>query len=160
MDITISEIAVTPMEIFKIKVKEKIQQAALEYLNKEKSGHSKVLHISHLEMEMQDYLKPNQITIHEAKAIFQLRCRMLDVRVNFSGSYTDLNCPLCKKKEDSQKHLLECEKLVVEGEIARNILEYNDLFGEDLNPKIEVARIILSRYKNRKKIMRNAKVPR
>ena len=141
-------------------MKEKIQQAALEYLNKEKSGHSKVLHISHLEMEMQDYLKPNRITIQEAKAIFQLRCRMLDVRVNFSGSYTDLNCPLCKKKEDSQKHLLDCEKLVVKGEIARNVLEYIDLFGEDLNPKIEVARIILSRYKTRKKIMKNAKVPR
>ena len=81
---------------------------------------------------------------------------MLDVRVNFSGSYTDLNSPLCNKKEESQKHLY----LIVRGEIARNVLEYNDLFGEDLNPKIEVARIILSRYKNRKKIMKNAKVPR
>ena len=31
MDVTISDIAGTPMEIFKSKVKEKIQQAALEY---------------------------------------------------------------------------------------------------------------------------------
>jgi hypothetical protein len=51
-------------------------KSALEYLNRLKSKHSKVLHIPHTTWRMQSYLKPNQITISEAKFIFLVRCLM------------------------------------------------------------------------------------
>ena len=90
-------------------------------------------------MRMQDYLSPNEIGIHEAKFIFHLRTRMIDVRTNFSGSYVDLRCPLCKREEDTQKHLLECSKLNVENDLVSSLPTYCDIFSEKLELKVGVA---------------------
>ena len=65
-------------------VKKACDKKALEFLNKKKEGHSKVLHLSHPNWEQQPYLKPNQmVSIDEAKFIFLLRTRMLDIKTNY-----------------------------------------------------------------------------
>ena len=108
-------------------------------------------------MKMQEYFSPNVITIQEAKFLFLIRCRMLEVRNNFSGSYSDLICPLCRLCEDSQNHLLECSKLAEEGELVTKIPEYDYLFSGNLMQKVEVARTIIAKYKMRRKLLKEAK---
>ena len=157
MDMRLCDIANTKTEKFKEMVKKNIQQAALNYLNKEKSNHNKVKHIPHNEMKIQDYLSPNELTIDEAKCLFITRSRMLEVRTNYSGSFNDLRCPLCKLSEDTQQHLLECPTLHEQGEVVTKTIKYSDLFSTELNTKITVARIIKSKYEKRKKILRNNK---
>ena len=66
---------------------EKIEGEALRYLNCEKDKHSKVKHMSHKKMEMQDYLSPNNLSNDDSKLIFLLRSRMLDVKCNHKGKY-------------------------------------------------------------------------
>ena len=65
------------------------------------------------ELAMQDYLKPNVSTIDESKFTFAARSRMIDLRCNYKGQYSDSDvlCPLCGKEEDNQPHLLVCEEL-------------------------------------------------
>ena len=157
MDMRLCDIAKTKTEKFKEMVKKNIQQAALNYLNKEKSNHNKVKHIPHNEMKIQDYLSPNELTIDEAKCLFITRSRMLEVRTNYSGSFNDLRCPLCKLSEDTQQHLLECPTLHEQGEVVTKTIKYSDLFSPELNTKITVARIIKSKYEKRKKILRKNK---
>ena len=144
-------------ETFKKVVNEKVKEAALKYLNEEKSKHTKVLHIVHNEMKLQEYLSPNEIRIQEAKFLFLIRCRMLEVRNNFSGSYSDLKCPLCKLVEDSQEHLLECPKLTEEEEMVETIPEYNDVFVGNFAQKVEVTRIMISKYKKRRNLIKKEK---
>ena len=67
MDMRLYDIANTDTEKLKEMVKMNIQEAALNYLNKEKSNHNKVKHIPHNEMKIQDYLSPDELTIDEAK---------------------------------------------------------------------------------------------
>ena len=157
LGIEMSDITKKSAEAFKKVVNEKVKKAALKYLNEEKSKHTKVLHIVHNEMKMQEYFSPNVITIQEAKFLFLIRCRMLEVRNNFSGSYSDLKCPLCRLCEDSQKHLLECSKLAEEGELVTKIPEYDDLFSGNLMQKVEVARTIIAKYKMRRKLLKEEK---
>ena len=64
---------------------------------------------------------------------------------------------LCNICEDNQKHLLECDKLVEEGEIVLKNQVYDDIFCENLKPKIEVARIIINRYRKRQKLLKKNK---
>ena len=73
--------------------------SALEYLNAIKAKHSKVLNIPHTTLEMQSYLKPSQITIIEAKFIFLVRTRMLDVKTNFTNKYNDVKYPNCMEED-------------------------------------------------------------
>ena len=68
----LSEIPRIPRESFKNLISEKISVLALNYLNTEKSRHSKVLNLVHRNMKMQEYLSPNDMGIDEAKFLFNL----------------------------------------------------------------------------------------
>ena len=156
IDLEIEEIENIPVETYKDLIRSKIQEGALEYLNNQKSKHSKVLHIMHDKMTMQDYLCPNEINQEEAKFIFQLRTRMVDVKTNYGGRHTDDLCPLCKDEEDTQQHLLVCPHL--DGaEVALRAPDYEDLFREGVQPKIKISRIMHSRYAKRKVLLKKEK---
>ena len=129
LKLTHSEIKHMKKEDLQKVVKAACKVSALQYLNSVKSKHSKVLHIPHPTLDMQPYLKPNHITISEAKFIFSARTRMLDVRSNFKNKYSDLKCPNCKE-EDSQPHLLSCEKLVSQSSIISELPKYENIFNK------------------------------
>ena len=105
-------------------------------------------------MKMQEYLGPNDLGIDEAKFLFQLRTRMIEVRNNYSGSYPDLRCPLCKSEVDTQQHLLECKKLEKEGEIVSSLINYCNIFNGKLEDKANVARILQAKFKLRKNLLK------
>ena len=122
---------------------------ALKALNEEKQKHSKVASINHDEMELQDYLAPNELSTHEARFIFHLRSRMVDLKANFRGKHSDWLCPLCKCDEDSQQHLLVCPELNEEDELVINLPNYNDLFSDNLEDKSNISRILRKRFISR-----------
>ena len=128
----------------------------MKYLNSIKTKHSKVLHIPHTKLDMADYLKPIDITNNEARFLFNLRCRMVDVRTNFEGRYSDRLCPLCAEDDDHQPHLLVCEVLDQAGSIVQNIPVYKNIFEGTLEEKISTSRIIEAKYALRKKILKQS----
>ena len=132
-------------------IKHACAKSALEHLNRVKSTHSKVLHIPHTTWRMQSYLKPNQITISEAKFIFLVRTRMLHLKENFKKKYDDLKCPNCTE-EDTQSHLLSCDKLVSAFSIVQDVPKYSNIFGDDLNEILKVTRIMSENFKMRNKL--------
>jgi hypothetical protein len=132
-------------------IKHACAKSALEHLNRVKSTHSKVLHIPHTTWRMQSYLKPNQITISEAKFIFLVRTRMLHLKENFKKKYDDLKCPNCTE-EDTQSHLLSCDKLVSAFSIVQEVPKYSNIFGDDLNEILKVTRIMSENFKMRNKL--------
>ena len=55
----------------------------------------------HTHPKMADYLKPNNINITQgqAKLIFRLKSKMVDVKANSSRAFNkNINCTLCKKE--------------------------------------------------------------
>ena len=149
--LSIKEIENMSKKAFKNLVKKKEKEASFEYLLIEKSKHSKVAHINYREFGMQDYLQPNASSIQESKFLFMLRCRMIDIRCNYGGKYTDTLCPLCVKGEDSQPHLLVCEKLDENTDIVTDIPEYEEIFQYDLEQKMNTSRILKTQFDKRKK---------
>ena len=75
-------------------VKKAIEIEALKYLTSEKVNHKKVAHISHKKLELQDYLKPTNMSVDEAKFMFLARTRMLDIKTNFKQQFREprLHC--------------------------------------------------------------------
>ena len=143
---------------FESDIRKRIVKDALIYLNHEKASHSKVLHIVHSEMELQDYLSPSSGLVSlEAKFIFMLRTRMLDIKSNYQGKYSNLNCPICDSQQDTQQHLLQCQKLKEENEIVKQMPDYDDLFGANLDSQLMINRIIKLRFQKRNKIVMEIK---
>ena len=157
LGVQVEEIETMSEAKFKALVKEKEKEATLEYLNSEKisKNHTKVMHIMHSELAMQDYLKPNTSTIEESKFTFLARSRMLDVRNNFKGQYThtDTLCPLGCLDEDTQQHLLVCDELNETHSVVSEVPVYEHLFCDTLEKKLNIARILKSQLKKRKKLL-------
>ena len=82
-----------------------VKEKCFEDLEKKKKSHSKVMNIKHERLEMQNYLKSNEIRIklEEAQEIFKMRSRMSEVKTNFKGKYENFQCNLCSTKEDEKE---------------------------------------------------------
>ena len=78
-----------------------------------KGNHSKVKNIEYENISMQKYLKPNrcEMSLADAQLIFRLRCRMTNVKMNLKGAYDNLECTACGLEEETQIHLVNCQKL-------------------------------------------------
>ena len=141
-------------ESFKTFVDEKIENKVLEYLNEKKSMHSKVKHIVHKKLQLQEYLKASfQDNPYIAKVIFHARTRMLNVKANYKNKYlkTNMNCPLGCPILDSQEHLLHCTKIEYNCLVnEKNESKYEDLFSEDSTKQIAIANILRGRLEKRK----------
>ena len=74
-----------------------------------KLNHKKVKKLKHTKKEMADYLEPNyhSIKMSDARLLFQLKTKMVPVKVNDASSFREnLNCILCgnegRIKKDTQ----------------------------------------------------------
>ena len=78
---------------------------------------------------------------------------MVDVKTNYRGSNSTLQRPLCKNEQDKKEHLLTCKKLDDGNDVLTAIPNYRDLFGENLERKVTLARIMQARFKKRKELL-------
>ena len=115
---------------FKKVVKKQIKELALLRLNQKQEGHSKMINLEYTDLEMQEYLKNNQIASNQAKVVFCFRTRMAKYGENFKGGKPTKVCPVCETNTDTQMHSFQCkvlsENLKIEG-------KYMDIFP----PRIE-----------------------
>ena len=97
------------------------------------------------------------MSIDEAKFVFLLRTRMLDIKTNYRNKHSDVMCPLCKSANDDQAHLLVCTELVEGMEIADPFMKYENLFNSNLEELLKVSRLIQMNFKKRKDIISHLK---
>ena len=85
------------------------------------------------------YLDDKRFTPDLANLLFKFRTRMFNVRNNFRNQYrTNLICPLCREREDSQEHLLECRVIV--RKLNGKQYCYKDIFSENLESLFGIAK--------------------
>ena len=154
-------------ESFKIFVDKQLETLALDYLNKIKAKHSKVNHIIHKNLRMQNYLVASkQENTKLSKFIFHARSRMLDVKENFRNRYmntkTTRNCPLDCTELDTQEHLLWCDKIESQDMLSHSYKpKYEDLYGEDCEKQRKISLILMEKITKRKQLIeKNENRPR
>ena len=76
-----------------------------------------------------------------------------------SQTYKSLFCPVCQdaKFEDEQPHLLQCEKLISDSIITKDLPEYEDLFTKDVDKVVVVVRLLKENLGKRRKILKKNK---
>ena len=143
---------------FKNIIKKKIYDKAFQYLIDRKSLHSKVSHIKYNSLQLQDYLKPgnSDISISEMKYIFHLKTRSIDIKQNYKNKYNgNLDCISCLKSSETMRHILECPMLVKNNQLTQTLPDYMQLFGNNLQDKILLSRILKEHMKKRSEFLMN-----
>jgi hypothetical protein len=76
---------------------------------------------------------------------------MVDLKANYQGSHSKLECDLCGKHLDDQESLLSCEKLAGSSRLVANLPQYSDLFCEDVGKQLVISSILEEKFKMRNK---------
>ena len=105
-----NEVMVMSKRKFKNLVKEKIDTAALSYLNEKAAAHSKSRSLMKTKLKCENYIKDKRFTVEEVQLLFMLRSRQFPVKNNYRNKYinTNLLCELCKLEESNEVHLTKC----------------------------------------------------
>ena len=96
-------------------------------------------------LEMQNYLSTLDIDItnEERKAIFLIRNKMyFKIKTHFRNMYENTQCEGCKSEPLTTQHALECKSLIGKNELITYLPHYKDLYGEDEEEQVYIARII------------------
>ena len=89
-------------------LKEKIETAALNFLNDKTSSHSKSAPLMKTKLKCENYIKDRRFIVDEVQLLFMLRSMQFPVKNNnFKNKYrnTNLLCELCKLEECTEVHL-------------------------------------------------------
>ena len=127
---SLTEIANMKIDSFKKKVSAACSKYTFKKLMEEKEKHSKASKLTYQCLTMQNYLTSPKVTEKEAKLLFKIRVRSLNVRNNYKNKYMNdsLLCPLCNQHIDNQENVLLCKEL----NSSQNT-KYDDLFSPDLD---------------------------
>ena len=107
--------------------------------------------IIYKKLEIEPYLKSTKIYPEKAKLLYKLRTHMADVKSNFSRYYFfNLMCPLCENAEDTQEHLLTCEKI---HKTQLNSNNYEAIFSRNIKDQISVLNSLEEALMKRKTIL-------
>ena len=92
-------------------------------------------------LEMQEYLKTNELSLIEKKLLFKFRTRMVEVGHNFGRK---VQCPVCFIAPDNQQHLLSCVRIKVSvPEIFKNTQsKYEDIFSNNIKKMKKVIQLL------------------
>jgi hypothetical protein len=72
-----------------------------------------------------------KMTRHEVSTIFKARTRMLDIKNNFRGKYTDIKCRACGREEENQDHIMEHCSSIHKDDNTK--IPKDEIFTENIN---------------------------
>ena len=96
------------------------------------------------------------LTTRQKKVLFSLRTRSVDVKMNYKNMYKlHIQCRLCQKDEDSEKHYLKCEMVLrnIDPSIDLTTANYDDIFSSDTQDQIKITNIYDQIFKIRSKLL-------
>ena len=138
--------------LFKKFVKQSCKMKAFEYLLKEKEKLSKLDNLKYNSLNMQTYLKSNQISTKHKKFLFRLRTRMVKVGKKFGKNTL---CPLCSLHEDDQKGLLNCItlKLNCKELYDKQDQTYENIFSPNIEIQTDTSKLIQQCLRTREELL-------
>ena len=146
INLSFEDIEEMPVETYKTMLKKKIRNKSLEYLlNKRNTRNGKGMELTYTQLTMQNYLYTEDIDIsnEERKFILQLRTKMcFRIKTHFRNMHQSVLCGGCFLEESTTKHTLECKNLLGRNELVTYLPNIEDLYGEDENNQVYIARLI------------------
>jgi hypothetical protein len=147
--LSVEDIKSLPKTQFCKMLKGAIQVKALQYLlNKQRS---KGQEIKYSELRMAEYLMPNfeNISIEDRRNIFEIRNRMVPIKINFPNRKDDTTC-WCGAIEDT-KHIYICKYWSDQSEDT----EFNMIYTDNMPKLVKVYKQFQVNYKRREEFNNN-----
>ena len=130
--LTFENIQLMSKDSYKKLIKNKIKEGAFKYLiSKRNKRNGKGMEIEYTQLEMQNYLRTEDIEITNFK-----------IKTHFRNMHENTLCDGCHLQESTIQHTLECKSLIEGNEVITYLPNHQDLYGNNEEEQVYVARII------------------
>ena len=157
------QIKAMSQECFKNLCKKQVNKLAFKYLQSKKETHNKVKLIKYEKLQMEEYLKAEEIqfSVQERQFLFQCRMQDIDLRANRPWKYPDIFCLACndESKEETGSHILECKIIIDRNDALSYIPLHRDLFSSDIQEQIYTSRMLRQSMHIREDLKKERLVP-
>ena len=145
---------------FKKAAKAAINEKALAYLQDLQKAHSKVNKIKYTKMHIQPHLTSPLFSNIEARLLFKIRTGFVNCKSNFKYMCKENNmqCTLCNKHEDDQRHILECPNIraiLKSTEILSESILYEDIYSDKVRKQKAITVLFSNCIQICEKLMNN-----
>ena len=89
-------------EEWRNRVKREIRMKANREYQTEQNESSEMKYLSDYKYELKREKYIEQLPCEKAREVFQLRSKMMDLRMNYKNMYTNTKCPRCNKEDDNE----------------------------------------------------------
>ena len=139
------EIRHTNKQKFKKIVKNKVSDAAFNFLKCRQATHSKMKKLSYEKFEMSQYLCSPLFTKNSRSLLLALRTRTVrGIKSDFPGIYRDKLCPVGCGENDTIQNILTCKVLQQHHsshDVTSSKVKYEDIFSEDVKKQKQVTQL-------------------
>ena len=92
----------------------------------------------------------NNMNKEDAKMIFQIRSKVMNLKMNMKGKFDEFECSVCFIEEETQEHVYQCEEIwKLKKQSNKNIPNYEEILWGDILQKLKVANILKENMKIR-----------
>ena len=136
------EISEMSKQKFKTIVTTAVEKAAINFLNRKASTHSKSENLIKTRLKREEYFEDKRFTKSETELLFAFRTRTVrGIKANFPSQYgRKFSCELCQIAVCCQEHLLSCGILQKHINIPNDV-SYSDLFG-NTDKQLKLIRVL------------------
>ena len=135
----------TTKQKFKKIVKNKVSDAAFNFLKCRQATHSKMKKLSYEKFEMSQYLCSPLFTKNSRSLLLALRTRTVrGIKSDFPGIYRDKICPVGCGENDTIQNVLTCKVLQQHHsshDLTSSKVKYEDIFSEDVKKQKQVTQL-------------------
>ena len=139
------EIIMMKEEKYKVIVKNKVRQAAFNYLKQLKVKHSKMDNLAYKKLDISKYLNSPMFNFKSIQMLFAIRTRTVrNIKTDFRGMYPDVACPLGCGHTDTLPNILTCPVLQVHmmtDSVTNDAVKYKDAFCPDVVKQKQVTEL-------------------
>jgi hypothetical protein len=134
-------------------VEERVSSCAYDFLIEKAKVHSKVNTELYSDCMGMDHYKDSRFSPDIANLLFKFRTRTYLVKNNYRNNYVNTNilCPLCEKHDDTQQHMMNCEKLI--GVVDASASVYEDIFSTDVDRLFPIAVVLKELHEARESLL-------
>ena len=158
IQLTFTQIKQMTKEAFSKMLKEKIKAYAFKILMYEKSCQRKCGNVEYENLEIQEYLSHDSLTMQQKKLLFQLRSSSCPVFMNITFLVGERLCPCCFQDYDTCGHQLLCKVINANTNmIAKGLISIEDIFSKDVDKQAQVTIMFEQSWKRRKILLKHIK---
>ena len=154
LDINLSFEEITKISKYQLKkqIKESISKKAFEYLIKKQGSKGKEM--KYTELQMAEYLQPNEqeITIQEQRNIFAIRNKMIIISDNYKNTTEICQCG----QIETMEHIYNCKQWNDNNKIEKT--KFEEIYKDNILKQVEVSKKLFKNLEKRQKKNTNSHV--